>query len=70
MDIRRNPEIPDEFLNMALGRLFAMGSRPTQPGDVEMYEKIRSIFMEAFDNQLPEYFPNYAMDRNKGAQGD
>lgn len=48
LEPQRNPEIPDEFLNMALGRLFLMGSRPTQSGDIETYNKIKEIFMEAY----------------------
>jgi hypothetical protein len=34
------------LVQLALGRIFALGSRPTQPGDVAEYERCRAIVME------------------------
>lgn len=34
-------------INLALGRILRMGARPTQPGDVEMYDKCRDIIIQA-----------------------
>lgn len=37
------------LVQMALGRLFRMGSRPFQLGDHEDYEWVREIIMEESD---------------------
>jgi hypothetical protein len=37
----------EKVIELALGRIFRMGARPTQPGDVEEYERCRAIIMEA-----------------------
>jgi len=58
---------------LALGRIFWMGSRPTQSGDVEEYERCRQIVLDVLcpDGQMPaDYEPNWARDRLRGAQGD
>jgi hypothetical protein len=56
---------------LALGRIFRMGSRPTQPGDIEEYERCRAIILDAIDPPpFIDYRPNYARDRNSGAAGD
>lgn len=33
----------------ALGRIFKLGSRPTQPGDVEEYERCRGVILDITD---------------------
>lgn len=49
-----------------------MASRPTQPGDVEMYDKCRSIILAelAPDGFARDDAANYARDYGKGARGD
>lgn len=32
-------------IELALGRIFRMGARATQPGDIEEYERCRAIIM-------------------------
>jgi len=59
-----------QAIEMALGRLFLIASRPFEEGDLEMYEKIRSVVMTFAPNAEPAYVPNYARDRLIGAQGD
>ena len=62
-------EMPAE-VQMALGRLFSMMSRPAQPGDVDTFHKIRALVMDAAEPALPGYRPNYVAQRLMGAQGD
>lgn len=61
-------------IELALGRIFRMGARPTQPGDVEEYERCRRIILDEVDDPgvstREGYQPNWARDRLKGAQGD
>lgn len=54
---------------LALGRIFRMGSRPSQPGDVEEYERCRAIIIDMAAEPAPDYTPNYARDRRNGAAG-
>ena len=63
------PPMPVE-VQMALGRMFAMMSRPTQPGDVETFHAIRAVVLDAAQPQPPEYRPDYVAQRLMGAQGD
>ena len=58
-----------QTVNLALGRIFRMGSRPTQPGDIGEYERCRGIILDLCA-PAADYAPNYARDRLKGAQGD
>jgi hypothetical protein len=58
-----------QIVHLAIGRIFRLGSRPFQEGDLEEYERCRAIIMDASD-PIPDYSPNYARDRNKGAAGD
>lgn len=56
---------------LALGRIFRMGARPTEPSDVEEYERCRAIILDAVEPRLfVDTRPNYARDRLKGAAGD
>lgn len=57
-------------IRCALGRIFRMGARPTQPGDVEEYEQCRNLILDLSEPPGEDYRPNYARDRMKGAQGD
>lgn len=63
-----------KVIELALGRIFRMGARPTQPGDVAEYERCRAIIMDAAAEEGiqpgTDHQPNYARDRNRGAQGD
>lgn len=43
------------LMEMALGRLFRIGSRPFQDGDDAEYEKCRAAAMEAYEVLRPEY---------------
>jgi hypothetical protein len=56
-------------VSLALGRIFRMGARPTQPGDVEEYERCRAIILDECEPVAPNWTPDYARDRNRGAQG-
>ncbi len=56
-------------VNLAMGRIFGMLSRPEQSGDVAEYERCRSIILNLCD-PVSDYAPNWSRDRLKGAQGD
>ena len=58
-----------QIISLALGRIFRMGARPTQPGDAAEYERCRAIILDHADAARDSYSPNYARDYNKGAQG-
>lgn len=55
---------------LAIGRILRLASRPAQPGDVAEYERCRAIVLDAAEPVAPEYTPNYARDRLRGAAGD
>lgn len=56
---------------LAIGRIFRLGSRPAQPGDVEEYERARAAIYAALDpDPYLDQAPNWARDRLKGAKGD
>ena len=38
--------VPHE-VQLAIGRLLRLGSRPTQPGDIDEYERCRTIILAA-----------------------
>ena len=57
-------------VNLALGRIFRMASRPAQRGDVAEYERCRALIMDHVAASTPDYTPNYARDYRMGAQGD
>ena len=56
-------------VQLAIGRLFLMLSRPEQPGDIETFHKIRAIVLDSADCRT-DYRPNYVAQRMTGAQGD
>lgn len=60
-------------VQLALGRLLRMMSRPSQPGDVAMFHKIVAVVTDAHDErngQRIDYRPSYAAQRLMGARGD
>ena len=62
-----------QTVNLALGRIFRMASRPEQSGDGAEYERCRSIILGLLDptgDAYPDNRPCWVRDRNKGAQGD
>lgn len=64
--------MPQE-VQLAIGRLFRMLSRPEKPGDVKAFYACRDIVMNAADASGRVYEDkrqNWARDRRKGAQGD
>jgi hypothetical protein len=57
-------------MQLALGRLFRLMSRPSQPGDIEQYERCRAIVIAEADAAgwtWEDHHPNYARDHGKGA---
>jgi len=44
-----SPAQANAAIELAIGRILRMGSRPTQKGDIEMYEKCRRIVFLAND---------------------
>jgi len=64
-------KMPQE-VQLAIGRIFRMASRPTEPGDIELYEQARSIILNAADGVMAPYHEPHcwARDRLMGAQGD
>lgn len=58
-------------VQMAIGRIFRMGSRPSQPGDVAEYYRCRNLVMDLLEaSESNDGAPCYVRDRNRGAQGD
>jgi len=62
-------QIERRAINLAIGRILRLGSRPEQPGDVAEYERCRSLIFDLVECP-PDDRPNYARDWNRGAQGD
>lgn len=56
-------------VQLALGRIFRLMSRSTQPGDVADYERCRALILDAVGESTPDYAPNYARDHSLGAAG-
>lgn len=65
-------EINDAAVQMAIGRIFRMASRPTQAGDIAEYERCRALILDYPEGTQPfeDRSPDYGRDRLKGAQGD
>jgi hypothetical protein len=55
-------------VDMALGRIFQMMSRPERSGDVAEYERCRAIVLDIVAPAAPEYRPNYARDHSRGSR--
>ncbi len=57
------------IINLAIGRIFGMASRPAQPGDAAEYQRCRGLILDRIE--APEaYAHDYIRDRNRGAAGD
>ena len=67
-DMNNAQTTPPE-VQLAIGRLVLMLSRPEQPGDIETFHKIRAIVLDSADCRT-DYRPNYVAQRMTGAQGD
>lgn len=59
----------ESAVQLAIGRIFRMMSRPEQPGDVADYYRCRSIILNASPEPI-DTRPNWIRDRHKGAAGD
>lgn len=62
-------------VQLAFGRIFRLMSRPAQPGDIAQYYACRALILDAYESThgglpQPEWEPDYARDRWRGAQGD
>lgn len=58
-------------VQLALGRIFRLMSRPALPGDVERYEEARRAALSDVPLDVAlAYAPSWVRDRNKGASGD
>lgn len=57
----------ERVMQLAIGRLFAMGSRPSQPCDVAEYERIRAIVLDIAGDAPAAWHPDYARDRLRGS---
>ena len=57
-------------VQMALGRIFKIMSRPFQEGDVEQYEAARRVVLAFSGDVTPDWVPDFGRDRLRGAQGD
>jgi len=64
-----------QTVNLAIGRIFLLASRPEQAGDIADYERCRSIILNALDPDMQTHRAvmasthNVARDRGKGAAG-
>lgn len=57
----------DAAVRLAIGRIFRLASRPSQPGDIEQYESCRRLIMDILDpanTATTGYQPNWARDRH------
>ena len=57
-------------VQLALGRIFRLLSRPFQEGDLEEYGRCWRIIMDATPGCSPEEWVSSVRGRAKGAQGD
>lgn len=48
--MRKLSDIETKAAELALGRILRLGSRPTQPGDIEQYDKCRNFIMDLLDD--------------------
>lgn len=56
-------------VQMALGRIFALMSRPAQAGDIDQYEAARRVVLDHADDVVADWVPDVNRDRFTGAQG-
>jgi hypothetical protein len=62
-------DMPPE-VQMALGRIFKLMSRPYQEGDIEQYEAARRVVLAYSEEPIVGWVPDYSRDRLRGAQGE
>lgn len=62
--------IESKAIELAIGRILRLASRPARPGDVHEYFRCRDLIEDLTPPVKPAYQFNRARDRNKGAQGD
>lgn len=55
-------------VNLAIGRIFLLGSRPEKDGDVAQYLRCRAIILDLVEPG-PDTSICFARDYGKGAQG-
>ncbi len=60
--------MPQE-VQLALGRIFRLMSRPAQPGDVQQYYAARAVVLEYTGDVIADWQPDYGRDRMRGAAG-
>jgi hypothetical protein len=64
---RVTPEEAQRIMPLVIGRLFKIASRPSQPGDIDEYEKLRHVAMvcgEALETTPPyQLLPPGLVDR-------
>ena len=60
----------DGTVELAIGRIFRLMSRPERPDDCADYERCRAIITDMCEPVQSDYAPSYARDRLKGAAGD
>lgn len=58
-----------KIVQLAIGRILRLASRPEQPGDMAEYYRCRSLILDRCESQ-PDNRPCYERDRHKGAAGD
>lgn len=46
-----NQPTNEQIMQLALGRILRLASRPSQEGDIAEYERCRKIFMDAAEHQ-------------------
>jgi len=68
MDETTSPE-SRQIVNMALGRLFSIMSRPFREGDIEQFERVRAVVVSELGEERVEPVHCWARDRLRGAQG-
>lgn len=61
--------VENRAIGLAISRIARMAMRPAEPGDVEEYERCRALIMDLYAPPAPDYAPNWARDRAKGAAG-
>jgi hypothetical protein len=60
----------NRVVELALGRLFRIASRPFEPGDLADYERCRTVILDALDPMPVPWAAVPARRQAQGAQGD
>lgn len=64
---KKLPREDEVAVDCALGRIFRLASRPSQPGDIEEYGRCRGIVLDLLGDDRPDYRPDWIRDRRKGS---